>query len=174
MLPHLRAAEELAELGVMTEQPVADGRKLILVWHVGTGGDDHFIRAHGEVVARARSLLESLVRPPRRHVRFIRPLVRAEARVAVDAKNGFLRRAHVVGREVRHGIGNFAYDRQHRLFQLGLKLRLARLKPRAVVVAREVAEEGEGFGAEVGEGGGGGGFLGSAPLNSPSKSAASA
>jgi len=45
-----------------------------------------------------------------------------------------------------HGVSNFAHHGQHRLFQLGLELRLARLKPGAVVVAREVAQEGEGFG----------------------------
>ena len=69
-------------------------------------------------------------------------------------KRRFLRGAHVVGREVRHRVGDLANDGQHRLLQLGFEVGLARREPLAVVVAGEVAEERERFGAEVGSGGG--------------------
>ena len=43
--------EQLAELGVVIEQPVADGGQLILLRHVGSGGDDdHRTGQHGRQV----------------------------------------------------------------------------------------------------------------------------
>src|SRR5579863_589737 len=57
-LLHRRLPEELAELRVMLEKPVADGGELFLLRHVGAGGNDHFLGVDVEVVARARGLLK--------------------------------------------------------------------------------------------------------------------
>ncbi len=57
----------------------------------------------------------------------------------------------MAGSEVEHGVGDLADDGEHGLLQFGLELRFARLEPFAVVVAGEAAQEGQGFGTEVGE-----------------------
>ena len=88
---------------------------------------------------------------------FVGELVVGEASVAIDAEEAFLGGAHVIGREVEHGVGDFADDGEHGLFELGLVGGFALVEPVAVVVLLKAAEEFEGFGAEVG-GGGGGGF----------------
>ena len=148
-----RAAQELAEFGVVIEEPVADGGELVFFRHVRAGGDDELLGRDMEVVAGAGGFAQPLVRPPGGDVAFVGALVVAEAGVAVDAEHALFRGAHVVGSEVEHGLGDFADDGEHRLFELGFVDGLARSEPGAVVVAGEVAQEGEGCGAEVGEGG---------------------
>jgi hypothetical protein len=145
-------AKDLSERLVIVEQPVADRGELFLLRHVGAGGDDDFFRADVEVVARARGLVEAGVRPPCGDVRFVGALVIAEARVAIDAEKALLGGAHVVGREVRHRVSDFANDGEHGLFQFGLEDGLARIEPVAVVVPGEVAQECQCLGAKVREG----------------------
>lgn len=48
-----RFLEELPKFGVVIEQPVANGRELVLLRHVSSGGDDHFLGADVEVEAGA-------------------------------------------------------------------------------------------------------------------------
>ena len=74
--------------------------------------------------------------------------------MSVDAEERFLRGAHVIRGKVDHRVGDLAHDGQHGLAQLGFELRLARLKPGAVVMLGQIAQEGESFGTEVGESGG--------------------
>ena len=96
-----RALQQLSELRMMIEEPVADGGELFFLGHIGAGRDDHFLGADVKVVAGARGLLQALVRPPRGDVGFIGALVGREARVAINPEERFLRRAHVIGREVQ-------------------------------------------------------------------------
>src|SRR5665213_1241027 len=155
-----RLLQQLAELGVVVQQPVADRGELIFLRHVSPGGDDHFLGAHVEVVAGARCLFQPLMRPPCGHVGFVGHLVGAEARVAVDTEEALLCRPHECWRKVHHRIGNFADDRQHWFLQLRFEEGLAWREPFAVVVACQVAEKGESFRAEVRDSCGGSGFFG--------------
>jgi hypothetical protein len=88
-LLHRRLFQQLAELGVVVEQPVADGGELLLLRHVGAGGDDHFFGGNVEVEARAGGLVEAGMRPPGGDVVFVRALVVGEAGVAIDAEEDF-------------------------------------------------------------------------------------
>ena len=128
---------------------MADLRQLFLFGHVGARSDDHFLRADVKVVACAGGLLQALVRPPCSDVRFVRALVGGEARVAVNPKERFLGGAHMIRREVEHRVGDAADDGQHGLAKQCFKLRLARLKPLAVVVLGQVAQKGQRFRTEV-------------------------
>jgi len=67
--------EEFSERLVTVEQPVADLGELLLLRHIGAGGDDHFFGADMEVVAGTRGFLQTLMRPPRGYVGFVRTLV---------------------------------------------------------------------------------------------------
>src|SRR5580692_448400 len=57
--------EQLSKRRMVIEQPVADGGKLVLLRHIGAGGDHQFLCADVKIVACAGGLLQPLVRPPR-------------------------------------------------------------------------------------------------------------
>ena len=97
------------------------------------------------------------MQPPSGHVSFVRPLVAAEARIAIDAKHALLSRPNKRRRKVHHRVSNLANNRQHRLLQFSLKLRLARSEPFAVVVPGQVAQKGKRLRAKVGKCSGGSG-----------------
>src|SRR5208337_4902573 len=63
--------EEFAKCFVVVEEPMANGGELIFLRHVGSGGDDDFLGADVEVIARAGGLLQALMRPPGGHVSFV-------------------------------------------------------------------------------------------------------
>lgn len=112
-----RLLEDPSKIVVIIEEPVTDGSELFFLRHVRACCNDNSLRAHLKVVAGAGGFIETGMRPPRGNVRFIGTLVVAEARVAIDAKDRFFCRPHVIGREVDHRVGNFADDGEHRLFE---------------------------------------------------------
>ncbi len=83
-------------------------------------------------------------------MRLVGLLVFAESYVSIDAHHDLVCGAHVLGCEGLHRSGDLVDQREHGGFQLGLVDVLALVEPLAVVVAREAAEELEGFWGEVG------------------------
>ena len=90
------------------------------------------------------------MRPPGSYMGFIGQLVGAEARVAIDAEQALLRGPHKAGRKVHHRVSHLADDGEHGFFELGFVYGLARCEPCAVVVAGQVAEEGDTLRAKMG------------------------
>jgi hypothetical protein len=144
-----RLFENATEVFVIVEEPVANGCQLIFLRHVRAGGNDHAFRADLEVVTGAGCFVETSVSPPRGDVRFVGALVVTEARIAIDAEEGFFRGANVVGREVHHRVGHFADDGEHGFFQQRFEVGFARREPVAVIMFSEIAQEGNGFRAKI-------------------------
>jgi len=92
------------------------------------------------------------VRETHRNVRFVRPLVRRKAGVAVDAEQRAASRARIgyeVGRDFVEGRGEVGYESYGRLMGNGLVFILVRQKPVAIIVAFQTCEESEQVGSEV-------------------------
>jgi hypothetical protein len=80
----------------------------------------------------------------------VRSLVRRKSYVAIDAHHAFLRRPHVRGSEVYHGAVHGFDQRQHRLLELTLELRLVGLEPLPPVISPQAPQKSEPGFTEVG------------------------
>src|SRR5579859_1504606 len=92
------------------------------------------------------------VRKPHGQVRFIRTLVRREARVAVDAKQRAARGAGIgcqVRRDVIERTREIGDEAQCGLMGMGFVFFFMRKKPFALVVALEASEETKEVGSEI-------------------------
>ena len=128
--------------------------KLRIGRHVQAAADPDPCGRDLEIQAAAFPFGHSAHRKVRRRMRLERRLIRAEARVAVDAIQRHLRLGHEFGRERFEVAGESLDQRDHRLADIGLVLRLASAKPFAIVVAFQRPQEperfdGEGAGHEV-------------------------
>ena len=118
---------------MVVDQIAADGKELFGGGHVGAGRDDGLGGGDVEVEPRTGGLLHSAAGPPGGDVRLVGTLVGGEARVAIDAEEGFVRWADVIGREGGHGGFDPLDERKHGPLELALVEVLARLEPGAIV-----------------------------------------
>lgn len=119
------------------------GHAVVALGHVHARGEKALLRADLQIEAAAGGLLHAAARPPRGEVCLVRALVGGEANVAVDAHHRLVRRPHVVGRELGHALRDLVHEREHRHLHCALVSAAASLKPGAVVVARQPAQERE-------------------------------
>src|SRR5277367_6557484 len=71
----------------------------------------------------------------------IRPFIRRKSNVAIDAHHALLRWPQVPGSKVFHGVVHGFDQRQHRLLQLTLELRLVGFEPLPPVISPQAAQE---------------------------------
>src|SRR5436190_11735621 len=129
----------------MLRQVLEDRPQVLRRRHIDTAPDLNLIRRHAEVIAGAAVFLQIPARKNSRDVRLVRSFILAEARVAVDAVNGFVRIAHMVRSEVGQPPHERGDQLEHRPLHLLVVDVFARLEPFARIVLLQAAEKRHGF-----------------------------
>lgn len=143
VLPERGAAHEPVQARMGGRNVFANGPQLGCLGHVEPAADPDPFRGHLEIQTGAAIAAERLRRKMRGDVGLERRLVRAEARVAIDAVKGDFRIGHEVRRERRKIAGEPIEQLDHRPANVPRVVLFPVAEPLAVVVALERPEERE-------------------------------